>query len=345
MEIPWANVSYSDPTTFANASSLQQIISAFRDNGIRPLILLNANQQIPGPMLSFNATLTSAASAGATTVQLDAATAAQVVPGYSGLNNGTQAAGIIFTSVNNGLATLSQPLPNALAAGSYPASTLLYQPFAQPQLANGTANPQFEATLNGWLQYVRTTMNLVTSTYGSDNFDVEVWNELDNNSDFLNLGDYYNPLPAATQGDTDQAILAATAAFLHDPANGWPDVQVGDGFTNQTVPNADVETLPAGINAIDKHPYEGLQRYPQDTEAGGSMPLDAFGAAAFTKVNGQIIDTFNPTYSAFLPEFFLTGIQTETLIPRSRRSRLTSTASRRDAMLPRPAVVRRRRCG
>ncbi len=230
-------------------------------------------------MLSFNATLTSAASAGATSVQLDAATAAQVVPGYSGLNNGTQAAGIIFTSVNNGLATLSQPLPSALAAGSYPASTLLYQPFAQPQLANGTANPQFEATLNGWLQYVRTTMNLVTSTYGSDNFDVEVWNELDNNSDFLNLGDYYNPLPAATQGDTDQAILAATAAFLHDPANGWPDVQVGDGFTNQTVPNADVETLPAGINAIDKHPYEGLQRYPQNTEAGGSMPLDAFGAA------------------------------------------------------------------
>ncbi len=315
VEIAWANVSYSNPSVFSNASSLEEIIGALRDNGIRPLILLNANQQIPCPMKSFTATLTSSASAGATSVQLDAATAAQVVPGYSGLNSGTQAAAIIFTSVDaNGLATLSQPLPNALAAGSYPASTLLYQPFAQPQLADGSPNPQFQATLNGWLQYVRTTMNLVTSVYGSDNFDVEIWNELDNNSDFLNLGDYYNPLPAATKGDTDQAILAATAAFLHDPANGWPDVQVGDGFTNQTVPAGDVETLPPGINAIDKHPYEGLQRYPQNTEAGGTMPLDAFGLPAFTKVNGQIIDTFDPTYNAFLPEFFLTGIKTETLL-------------------------------
>jgi hypothetical protein len=315
VEIGWSNVSYSNPTTFSNASSLEQIIGALRDNGIRPLILLNANQQIPGPMLSFTANLTSAASAGATSVQLDAATAAQVVPGYSGLNQGTQAAGIIFTSVNaNGLATLSQPLPSSLAAGSYPASTLLYQPFAQPELANGAPNPQFQATLGGWLQYVRTTMNLVTSTYGSDNFDVEVWNELGNNSDFLNLGDYYNPLPTATQGDTDGAILAATAAFLHDPANGWPDVQVGDGFTNQTVPASDVESIPPGVNAIDKHPYEGLQRYPQNTEAGGTMPLDAFGLPAFTKVNGQIIDNFDPTYTAFLPEFFLTGIETETLL-------------------------------
>ena len=315
VEIPWADVSYTNPTTFANASSLQETIAALRDNGIRPLILLNANQQIPCPTKTFQATLTSGAAAGATTVQLDAATAAQVVPGHTGLDYQSQAGAIIFTSVNgSGLATLSQPLPSAFAAGAYPASTLLYQPFAQPLLANGSPNPQFQATLNGWLQYVRTTMNLVTTTYGSDNFDVEVWNELGNNSAFLNLGDYYSPLPAATQGDTDQAILAATASFLHSGANGWPDVQVGDGFTNQTVPADDTQALPVGVNAIDKHPYLQLQSYPADTEGGGSMPLDAFGLPAFTKINGQIIDAFNPTYNAFLPEFYLTGIKTETLL-------------------------------
>lgn len=314
VEISWGDASYSNPNVFANASSLDAIITALRDNGIRPLILLDAEQQIPGPTESFTATLTADAAAGATTVQLDAATAAQVIPGYTGLNNGTVAAGIIFTSVNgNDVATLSQPLPTAFSAGTYPASTLLYQPFAQPLLANGSPNPQFEATLTGWLGYVHMVMDLVTNAYGSANFDVEVWNELGNSSDFLDLGDYYNPLPQATEGHTDEAILAATAAYLHDPSNGWPDVQVGDGFTNQTAPTDDVQALPPGVNAIDKHPYQQLVTFPSGTEA-GTYPLNALGQLAYTKVNGQVVGDFEPTYNAFFPEYFLTGVQTETLI-------------------------------
>jgi hypothetical protein len=312
VEISWANVSYSNPAQFSNASYLTTIITALRDNGIRPLILLNANSGGPGPMLTFSATLAASASAGATSVQLDAATAAQVIPGYSGLNNNGDAAGIIFTSVNgNDVATLSRPLPSAFAAGAYPASTLLNQPFAQPLLADGSPNPEFDATLDAWLGYVRMTMNLVASAYGSDNFDVEIWNELATDSDFLNLGNYYNPLPQPTEGNTDNAILDATIDFLRNPANDWPDVQIGNGFTNGTGVDSGTDQ-PVGLNAIDKHPYTQLIQFPWG-EPGGA-PLDALGDPDYTTVNNQITPKFVPTYDAFFPEYWLTGLQTATLI-------------------------------
>lgn len=314
VEISWTGVSYSNPSQFWDASDLETIIGALRDNGIRPLILLNANQELPGPAQTFNAMLTADAAAGATTVNLDPATAAQVVPGHTGLNIGSEAAGVMFTSVDaNDVATLSRPLPSAFPAGAYPATTLLYQPFAQPLLADGSPNPQFETTLNGWLSYVGLVMNLVTQTYGSDDFDVEVWNEVDGDSDFLDIGNYYNPLPQATEGNTDAAILTATTDFLHDPANGWPDVKVGDGFTNQTAPTDDVSQLPVGVNAIDKHPYVQLVQFPSGSAPGPSS-LDAQGNGEGTVVDGQSIGRFAPTYNAFFPEFYLTGIHTETLI-------------------------------
>ncbi len=311
-EISWSGVSYADPTEFANAAGLVEVITALRNNGIRPLILLNANAGTPGPTKSFTAELTAAAPAGATTVQLDAATASQIVPGFSGLNSAGDAAGVIFTGVDaNDVASLSRPLPTALAAGAYPASTLLYQPFAQPELADGSPNPQFEATLNGWLGYVRMTMNLVTSAYGSDDFDVEIWNELGFGSDFLNLGKYYDPLPDATQGNTDDAILDATVAFLKDPANGWPDVRIGNGFTNQTGVDSGVEQ-PLGLDAIDKHPYTQFTAFPEQEP--GNPPLNALGLPDYTYVNGKITPDFVPTYYSFFPEYWLTGLSGATLI-------------------------------
>ncbi len=311
VEISWSSVAYSNQSVFENASDYTEEIQALREYGIKPLILLNANDEIPGPTEAWTANLTAAAPAGARTVQLDAASAAQVIPGYSGLNNGSVAAGIIFTSVNSShVATLSQPLPSAFAAGSYPAATLAYQPFAQPELADGAPNPQFQATLQGWLGYVRMTMNLVTAAYGSSNFDVEIWNELGFGSSFLDLGNYYNPLPVATEGDTISAILDATVAFLKNPANGWSGVRVGDGFTNQTGGGDDVRTLPAGLDAIDKHPYSQLAVYPDDATG---FPVDALGLEDFQWVNSQPVPNFSPSYYAFMPEYDLTGINTDTL--------------------------------
>jgi len=48
------------------------------------------------------------------------------------------------------------------------------------------------------------------------------------------------PDPGST-GSVTGSLLTATANWIHDPANGLPDVQVGDGFANQTVEQDGIE--------------------------------------------------------------------------------------------------------
>jgi len=48
-----------------------------------------------------------------------------------------------------------------------------------------SAPPQFEETAAGWIRYVDLVIDFVTSAYGSDEFDVEIWNELSFGSDFI----------------------------------------------------------------------------------------------------------------------------------------------------------------
>jgi hypothetical protein len=283
------------------------------------LILLNANSGLPGPALQSDLDLAAAASRGARKVRLSAASAAQVVPGLTGINEGADAAGVLITSVDAaGVATLSRRLPSALPAGPAAATTLRYAPFAPPTLANGSPNPRFQQTLSGWLTYVQSVSDFVRSVYGSDNFDVEVWNELSFGSDFLNEANYDRPVPdPGSTGDTDQAILSATVAMLHDPAGGLSDVKVGDGFANET-PFVSGTDVPAGTDAIDHHPYAPVVHFPQQDQINGVAPVDALGRPRFTAVGAGVSETyhdlFSPRYTAFFPEYFLTGIQTETLV-------------------------------
>ena len=290
LEVEWDAMSYADPSQLADPAQLVTYITAMRDNGIRPLILLNANSGDPGPSEALNLTLTAAAAQGATTVSLDGASAARVVPGLTGINTQLpypMAAGVLITGVDaNGVATLSQPLPTGLPAGSVAASTLRYAPFAPPYLANGTPNPRFEQTLSGWLTYVKTVTQFVRDTYGSANFDVEVWNELSLGSNFLDERNYFSPVPdPGSTGNIDAALLSRTIQMLRDPANGLTQVKVGDGFTNlTTVPSG--ASVPAGADAIDKHPYTWPADFPLAT------------------TNDRV----------FMPETPLTGIQTGTLM-------------------------------
>ena len=159
-------------------------------------------------MRQFNLTLAAPAAAGARSVVLDSASAAQVVPGLTGINEGGVAAEVLITGVDgNGVATLSQPLPSALPAGSVAASTLSFAPFAPPYLADGSPNPRFQQTLAGWLEYVKGVASFVKQIYGSDDFDVEVWNEGGSPRRFLNESDYYNPVPdPGASGDVTTAL-------------------------------------------------------------------------------------------------------------------------------------------
>jgi hypothetical protein len=320
IEVPWNAISYADPSTVADPSQYSEMIAAMRRYHLRPLILLNANSLGPGPTATSQVIVKGSAARGARTVAI--APGSQVVPGLTGFdttdNGYPENPGDLIESLTPaGVATLSRPLPMSLPAGAVTVSTLRYAPFQSPRLADGRPNPAFEATLRGWLRYAKTVVGFVRGIYGSSNFDVEVWNELTFGSAFLDEDDYYNPLPdPGGRGDVDSALLAATAAMLHDPANGFSGIEVGDGFANED-PWSSGANVPGDVNAIDKHPYSGSKELPTDLEP-GIQPLNALGRSdghvAQTASGGAVHASFYPRYRVFMPEYFLTGIQTETLM-------------------------------
>ena len=319
VEFGWNGMSESDPSQLAPQWSawLAQQIAALRDNGIRPLILLDSNSAYPMPMRQFNLTLAAPAAVGARSVVLSSASAAQVVPGLTGINAGGIAAGVLITAVDSSdVATLSRVLPSPLSAGSVAASTLSFAPFAPPYLADGSPNPRFQQTLAGWLEYVKAVATFVKQAYGSDDFDVEVWNELSSGSQFLGESNYYNPVPdPGATGSVTDALLDATIQMLYDPANGLTDVKVGDGFSNQT-PFASGATVPAGTAALDKHPYAPLVNLPGASVDNASIkPVNALGQPDYKVLSPTTFqDFFTPAFRVFMPEYYLEGIQTETLM-------------------------------
>jgi hypothetical protein len=321
VEISWNQLSFADPTRFVDEQGVRATLTALREHGLRPLILLNANSGDPTPSQSVTLTTLRAAPAGSGTVTLDPASAALVAPGrtgFDGLGFGGDPDVLVTSLAPSGVATLSRPLSAPLPAGAHPATTLLYAPFGPPQLPGGAPNPAFGATLSGWLSYVGTVAREAQSVLGPGGFDLEVWNELSFGSQFLDAGSYYAPPREAGAGDTDSALLAATAAYVRDPANGIaPGVEVSDGFASET-PFVAPSQLPAGVSALSKHLYPGALDFPAQNVVSSIEPLDALGAPDFADVRpGASLPRapfFVPAYRSFLPEYFLTDTQTETEI-------------------------------
>lgn len=311
VEIGWDQMSFEHPGELRDPAGIEAGLHAIVAAGLRPLILLNANSGAPGPLERFPLRLVQSAPAGSRTVRLDRAAARQVVPGRTGIDADGRAAGVLLLAVgSDGEAQLSRPLPVALPAGEVPASTLRFGPFTRPRRPDGSANPAFEQTLGGWLDYAGAVTRAARAGVGSDAFDVEVWNELAFGSEFLDPRAYYDPVPTELRGrgDVTRAILTRTVAWLRDPAHGVGSIGIGDGFANQT-PFPAGSTSPPGITALDKHPYRGLLSFPgaeQDQAVAQARPLDALGHADEKP--------FTPAYAAFFPEYYLTGIQTETLV-------------------------------
>jgi hypothetical protein len=316
VELSWDHLDFDDPAKLAD-SDATTLLQALKRHGIRPLILLNANQGAPGPIKALDVTVTQPATQGARELVLDKASAAQVVPGHTGLNalsGPAKAANVIFTSVSpDGKVQLSKPLPQALQPGAYHASTLKYEPFGPPKLADGKPNPKFEQTLAGWLRYVSTVTRTAKSIMGGENFDVEVWNELSFGSGFLDQANYYDPPRESGTGDVTAELLGRTVAWIRDPAHGVSHIGITDGFASQTpFPAGSVE--PPGLTAMSKHPYKGLQHFPAQALYNNIKPVDALGKPSYNELDGARRDTFVPTYDALFPEYFLTAIQTETMV-------------------------------
>jgi hypothetical protein len=309
IEVSWNSLSYEDPSRFANEAGLLQKLVALRENGLRPLILLNANSGGPTPERQLTLTTVVPAAAGDRTVTLDPASAAAAVPGrtgFDGLGFGG-ASDVLITAVSGDVATLSRPLAAALPAGGHPGGTLLYGPFGPPKLANGADNPNFRQTLAGWLQYVETVCREAEAVFGAGGFDVEVWNELSFGSQFLDEANYYSPVRTESSSSVTEALLAETVAFLRNPANGFsPAIGISDGFASQT-PFAAPAKEPPGVTALSKHLYRGPAYFPR-TATAPNGPVNAFGGSESSS------SRFVPSYTSALPEYFLTATQTETEI-------------------------------
>jgi hypothetical protein len=324
-EIGWDQIDPDDPGRLRDPARVRRMVAALGDQGLRPLILLNANHNIPGPARGLDLRLTAPAPAGARTVHLDPTSAAAVVPGRSGFNrlSGPKLAEVLITRMEGTLAHLSSPLPRALPAGGHSGATLHFEPFGSPRSAGGGPNPAFERTMAGWLAYVGTVTREVRDVLGTDDFDVEIWNEPTFGSDFLYRNRYYDPdpEPEPDDGDVDveRTIVERTVAYLRDPAHGVPRVGIGNGFESQRPWASGTGSVP-GLTAIDKHPYKNARRFPADAvnDGAGIRPLDARGKPSGRRPADDRVerwrDRFVPRYRAFFPEYYLSAIQTEHLV-------------------------------
>ncbi len=116
--------------------------------------------------------------------------------------------------------------------------------------------------------------------------------------------------PGGDKAETDKTILARTVSWLRDPAHSVPNVGVGNGFASQRPWDAG-STSPAGLTAIDKHPYlySGMRNFAPSLTwqtVDETRPLDAQGDVDGTQnASGDWTERVTPTYNSFHPEYYL----------------------------------------
>lgn len=338
--INWSDLSYTEPTSFRPAfiPIIRARLAALRNHGLRPLVVLDAYAGAPAPYKKLKLTTLAPASAGAQTVILSAASAAQVVPGKTGFNYliFEGAPDELITSVGPGdVAHLARPLIRELPAGEHGGTTVLYAPFAPPTLPDGRPNPSFAATMAGWVTYVATVTKFLAAELGPGGFDLEVWNELTFGSQFLDSEFYYwpagedaaaspavRPSVSARQKQLGtnsaairKAVLDETVSYVRSAQSGLsPAVGITDGFASET-PFPSGAAAPPGLSALSKHPYASLRAYPEQYKSNGALPLSALGEADVThKERPPFTPLFTPTFHLLSPEFMLTGVTAETLV-------------------------------
>ena len=315
LEIGWHEISYADPGAFTDPEAVRAKLQALRDSGLRPVILLNANHGDPGPVRVDWLQVTQPVGLGQSWIQLDAPSAAKVVPGLTGFGTDKRPDILITAVDSSGRATLSRPMPIPVPAGSYQSYTLRYRPFTAPLTVAGTPHPVFEETLAGWTRYATAVADLAKSVTGPGGFDIEVWNELSFGSDFLDIGKYYATLPNELRGTgtVTTAILARTTNVLRDPARGYGTIGISDGFASQG-PWESAAWEPTGLTTMSKHPYQANIALTGGRRMAACQPVDATGRAEGDAVGDQWLDPFTPTTGVLLPEFPLTALKTETMI-------------------------------
>ncbi len=307
IELSWGMVDPKTEAKFKDQPVILAFLGRLRKAGLRPLILLNANDGNPCPAISYNVQTTADAPAGSRSMTLASTTG--LVPGRSGFSHvvpRSALASVLVTEINGQQASLSQPLPVEIPAGTpIEFTTLNYEPFSQPGM------PGYERTLQGWLRYVDLVGRTATAALGTAGqpdrgFDLEVWNELTFGSRFLDINNYYDPkLVTGNPRDIFSELVQRTADHVSAAARDYQGVRISDGFGN-TIPWPAASTEPPRISAISKHPYPRNLCFPENEQQNlehAIVALDAFGQRT----------EFVPTYKAYFPEYYANAIQTESL--------------------------------
>ncbi len=302
IEIGWSNINFEDESQINPERRLTEILEACKRWKLRPLILLNVHQGAPAPVKMFDRIVTQDAAQGATQVTLDSTTG--LVVGFSGLSNLSDywAAEALITAINGNTVTLSKPLPQAISAGAKASmATLKYRPFSKP----GSAD--YENTINGWNRYVGIVSSFVASKLGTTGtaalgFDLEIYNELTFGNKFLYINKYYQPkLETYDENSIWDNLVNETAKYIDQNPASFAGVGLSNGFSN-TIPWTASSKQPERINAINKHPYAGVREFPAREPTGTKLGQNA---QEITEV---------PEYTSLFPEYYGTGIQTETLL-------------------------------
>ncbi len=302
-EFSWTMVDSGTETHLVNEAEVKGFLSRLKMAGLRPLILLNANDGSPCPFTPLQVQLAADAPAGARSIMLVSTNG--LVPGRSGPQRigNSKMAPMLVTGINGQEVQLSKPLPAPLARGtSLPFVTLHYAPFSEP------GSPGNRETMQGWLRYVDIVCETALSALGTEGqadcgFDLEIWNELSFGSDFLLINKYYSaPLIHYDSQTIYHDIVMRTAQHLRAAVGRYPGMRITDGFAN-TTPFIASSQEPAGIDAISKHPYPPALDFPKNPGGPHIVALDAFGQKT----------EFVPAYTCFFPEYFANVIQTETL--------------------------------
>lgn len=366
VEVGWNNIGWDEHINQGARENLTRQMKLFRKYGIRPVILLNANHGVPGPIKGFEAELVQDAKKGDRTVHFKPGTTLR--EGYSGFQNLTDyvaAYPLITKMEEDGTATLSAPLPKELAKGKVQLQELKYQPFQGAKLKDGTDVPQSAETVAGWLNYASEVGDLMRETLATptdSGFDIEVWNELTFGSNFLDINNYYEPKreyaepltyrktrawttalrPDARLQFEDKgytSLLPMTVDYFNDAKNRFKGVSVISGFSNQW-PWGSGSSMWGGQGGLSKHYYTGTSIREASPEKPFGKPQDGTidalghldgrhdtkGSEWFHIVPGT---NFVPRIQAAFPEWSHAGFKTET-IQRDLfpDSRLTNTPDR-----------------
>jgi hypothetical protein len=227
---------------------LQNTMSNYKQNGIRPLILINVNEYTAVPNKSDTFTVSSS-NQGAKSITFNNVSGISV--GYSGL-------GAVFdfnpvVSISGNTVTFSNPIGSPSSGSQISLTKLKYRPFSKPGYVS------YQETINGfnkYVDYVATKMAEYMGTTTNTNnkgFDLEIYNELSFGATFLDLNNYYET-PEYSGGSGADYYIAQEFSNHIEGSPLYKGVGISNGFESQR-PWATGSSTPKNFTSLSKHLY------------------------------------------------------------------------------------------